>query len=601
MIKQWPEAARLLSDDRSFVEMDSRFSGKGFAMKQKTVCMLLLLLCFLLTACQSAEFSDVREAVPAEQPTASPAPLPTLDPQASAVDKKAFYRNAEERENRTVVFSADAGFYSKDVSLTLTAEGAADIYYTDDGSEPGPSSLSYTRPIVLSVTDASLPRAAVIHAVAYYADGTKSPVCSNTYFLNTKIKKRFSLPVFSIAGPPDELTSGPNAMLVGKRALDTGENAWRTVSLQLYLSDGTLALSQDATLRVYGSASRDMAVKSLQLIAGAGMEENGQTFDYAFFGTSNAQGQAMDRYRQLVLSSGEADFQYAFIRDELAQTLAKLMRLQDYEDVQPAVVYINGEYYGLHWLHEVYSNEFFQAVYGASNGRYAVIDWSNGAAAPLSASDAAAAAAFQETFGQVLAADLDTEEGTSLLQRFMDVENYLDYCALSLIIDNPNWPGQMQAYAYIPAEGDGQPSQWRFLPHDMGRSFGLKAGQDAAKADTLGEVLNPDSPRYAALFSKLMENREFRAYFVEKVTGLLDDQLSKDAMLSALKDLNSARNSEMQHYFSRLDALRKVRNSGVWMKKKDFDAAYSALTNYIKARPGAVRQQLAEHLPLETR
>ena len=105
----------------------------------------------------------------------------------------------------------------------------------------------------------------------------------------------------------------------------------------------------------------------------------------------------------------------------------------------------------------------------------------------------------------------------------------------------------------------------------------------------------------AALFSKLMENREFRAYFVEKVTGLLDDQLSKDAMLSALKDLNSARNSEMQRYFSRIDALRKVRNSGVWMKQKDYDAAYSALTNYIKARPDAVRQQLAEHLPLETR
>ena len=53
----------------------------------------------------------------------------------------------------------------------------------------------------------------------------------------------------------------------------------RTVSLQLYLSGGTLALSQDASLRVYGSASRDMAVKSLQLIAGTGMEEDAQTFD----------------------------------------------------------------------------------------------------------------------------------------------------------------------------------------------------------------------------------------------------------------------------------------------------------------------------------
>ncbi|MBR3107351.1 MAG: chitobiase/beta-hexosaminidase C-terminal domain-containing protein [Clostridia bacterium] len=292
---------------------------------------MMLLFAALLTGCQSAQFSDAHEAKPAEiAPT--PVPLPTLDPNATKEEKMAFYRSAVEQEDRIIVFSSEDGFYSKDVSLTLTAEGAADIYYTDDGSEPSYRSMGYTRAIPLAETDAELPRCMVIRAVAYYADGTKSPVFTHTYFLNTKIGKRFSVPVFS-----------------------------------------------------------------------------------------------------------------------------------------------------------------------------------------------------------------------------------------------------------------------------MSNSFGLKSGKNTADNDTLGDVLDPESPRYALLFAKLMEIQGYRTYFVGKVTGLLKEALSKDAMLSALKELHNARNSDMQRYFTRIEALRKTRNSGVWMKKNDFNTAYSALTNYVKARPDAVTRQLEQHFPEEAK
>lgn len=565
-------------------------------MKPAVLLILLLALCLLLAGCQSANFSDVQEVKATENPLADLVSLPTLAPNASQEEKNAFYRNAIELQDRAVSFSAEDGFFSKDVSLTLTAEGACDIYYTDDGSIPGPSSIHYTHPISLTVTDAELPRCAVIRAVAYYQDGAKTPVSTHTYFLNNKISKRFNVPVFSIIAPPDELTSGPNALLVGQRALNTGEYAKRTVLTQLFLRDGSVVMNQNATLRVYGDSSRTAAVKSIQLLSETEEETETQVFAYSFFGTYNPQGAAMDHYSQLVLSNGEDDFQYAFIRDEYAQTLAKQAMFSDYEDVRPVVVYINGEYYGFHWLHECFSDAFLHSLYGTSDGRYAVINWTaESGATSLDQADSEAAAQFQAMYEQILAADLKAEENLETLNQFMDVENHLDYCALNIIIDNINWPAQMQAYAYIPANGDIKNAQWRFLPHAMSNSFGLNGGKNAAENDTLGDALNAEASRYNPLFAKLMEIEAYRTYFIEKVQSLLSDKLSSDAMLSALKELHDARSSEMNHYLTRIEALRKTRNSGVTMKKNDFNTAYSSLTNYVKARPDAVLRQLEQH------
>ena len=134
-------------------------------MKKILFCPLAVILCLLLAGCQSAQLSQVQiEETPV--PSSTPRPLPTLNPEADWDETLAFYKRAEERDYKAVAFSAESGFYSQDVTLTLTAEGAADIFYTDDGSEPTCHNLHYEHPISLAVTSAELPRCAVIRAVA---------------------------------------------------------------------------------------------------------------------------------------------------------------------------------------------------------------------------------------------------------------------------------------------------------------------------------------------------------------------------------------------------------------------------------------------------
>ena len=564
---------------------------------KKASLIILFIVCLLLAGCQSADLADVRVQETAV-PTATPKPLPTIDPKAEWQEKLEYYKTAEEREGLAVAFSVDNGFYKQNITVELSAEGATDIFYTDDGSEPGPQSLHYTHSISLAATNAELPRCAVIRAVAYYGNGTKSPCATRVYFLNSNIFKRFSTLVFSIVAPPAELNDGPLALLVGKRALDTGENAKRTVLLQVYEKNGTEIINQPAILRVYGGDSRSMAVKSLQLTPIAENEGEEAAFIYPFFDTVSAKANTIDHYSQLVLSNGEDDFQYAFIRDELAAKAARLAGFPDFEECQPAVVYLNGEYYGLHWLHDVYGDAYFHRLYDVSTGYYAVIDWDekNGAT-PLEEGAREAAQAFQERYRQLVDLDLTKKENIDQMADLIDVENYLNYCALNIYLNNENWPSQMRMYTYIPEGGDVQEAIWRCLPHDMDRSFGLKGGKNGYAVDTLGLALTPGNARYSKLFAKLMERKECRAYFLETMTELLEDAFSFDSMLSAMKELNGVRKTELQHYFTRLEKLRKVRNSTIWMKSSDYDSAYKELATYIEKRPDAVKKALETHYP----
>lgn len=558
-------------------------------MKKYAFLIFVGILCLLLSGCQSSPFSDVQDQT--EAPViVTPAPIPTKNPKGTWKETLDYYRGAVEQEGLAVQFSAQDGFYSEDFLLTLTAEGDADIFYTDDGSEPGPRSTHYTRPISLAVTDAGLPRCAVIRAAAYYPDGTKSPVCTGIYFLNSQIKNRFDTLVFSIVGPPEELTYGPMSLLVGQRALDTSASAKRTVLLQVFETNGTEVLNQSAELRVYGGESRRMPVKSLQLTA-----ETEESFVYPFFGGTDGKSEAVPSFGELILSNGEDDFQYAFIRDELAQTLAKQTGFSDAEDVRHAVVYINGEYYGLHWLHTASGGALQRGKYSPGEDRYIVVDWTEEGARALAAEDQGFAQAFQEEFARLMALDLTDDENYGQLCRFLDVDRYLDCCALNVFMDDQDFPARMRLYAWLPAGENTPASLWRLLLYDMDRTFGLSDGGVGAAFDTLGALLDPENARYAPLFASLMNREDCRARFVEKMNALLETGLDAETALSAFNALHQARSAEMKRYLTRLETLRKERNSPIWMKKSNYEKAVNALTEYIAQRPKAVREAMDMH------
>lgn len=574
--------------------------------------LLLFLCCMALAGCGGQNESTFLvtpylESDITPEPTPEITPEPTEDPEAVRQARLKMYRKAEVNSKAKVEFSIQGGLYAENQALELKAEGALAIYYTLDGANPTFTSFEYTRPIVLSASHADLPKCIPVRAVAYYPDGTKSPVFTNSYFMDSEIQSRFSTLVFSVVGGPFDLLYGPNAILVGDNARKRGREMEREIYLQAFSADGEMVLSQTAGIRAYGSESRKHPIKSMKFYARKDYDKKNKTFAYDFFQTPRVRGGTIREYKRLVARNAGNDNQRAFIRDEFSQTMARKAGFLDSEGVRPVLIYMNGEYYGLHWLHETYCDDYFKAKYGDSEGEFVVVE---GKEQIKSHTDEKKddyqpeAALFQTTYEHLISLDLLEDANYQLVTEFIDVENYLDYFAYNIYINNWEWPqSNEKLYAYFPNDGkygEGvRDGRWRFLIHDMDYSFDIYAKDYlAASYDMLKGVLTEGNEHYAPLFAKLMEREECRRYFVEKGIWLAEEVYQPDRAIAILEELDETRSKELSYYYVLLGQLRKEKDSQIWTTYSVYQNGMERIKNYLRERPAYFLRYLKEDLPL---
>ena len=458
------------------------------------------------------------------------------------------------------LFYPEGNFYDSDIVVELTTLTDADIYYTTDGSEPTRRSTRYTgKGIQIFWSRTNLLTANTIKAKAYYPDGTESAVAVHTYFCVKKVEDRFTTAIFSITGDPKVLTKGPDGIFYGDNYKLRGDESERQVYLEAWDSDGNMILSQSCGVRIYGGASRANPIKSMKLYARKKYSPDNGNFDIDLFGTlvEDGSGNIIAEYDKLVLRNAGNDYSYAYIRDELCQMLAKDAGFTDYESVVPALCFLNGTYYGLFWLHESYCDDYFKEKYPNSDaqGDFEVIEGSDMEKdTDPDGGKEVYAREFNELYETFAYADMTDD---AIFARFcdkVDIENYLDYFAFNIYINNKDWPqNNVKCYRYCGSDAgafDGvYDGRWRFLLHDTDYSFWMyNESVVAANYNNLEEILTPGTLRYSPLFAAIMERRDCREYFRAKMQQLAEGALSKQNILSRLDEMNEARYQEYSYY-----------------------------------------------------
>lgn len=536
-------------------------------------------------------------ATPTNKPTATPTPkataTPTPKPQYAA---GTILGNAP-------VFSKTDYFYNSALSVSITAEKKGTIYYTTDGTEPTKKSTKYTGAINIAAASGNTPRATVLRAKAFYDDGSESPTAVHTYFVGSGMTTRFSTLVFAISGDPADLTKGPSGILYGSNYTQRGPLSERPVYLEVISANGAQLISQYSGVRVYGGYSRQNSVKSLKLFARKSYASGIGKFKYNFFDNKAANGSFISSYDKLVLRSYGNDWQFAYVRDEMCQRLAVKAGYPIAENVVPALVYLNGEYYNFVWLHESYCDDFLKQKFGGTKkkGSFEVCEGSEQQknANEDDPAELKASNEYNSLYKELCDKDLTDEETYQKLSQFIDVNNYLDYYAFNIYINNWDWPNNnYKVYRYYKGSGETYNAgtvfdgRWRFLLHDTDYSFGLyNQNETQAWYDNMAVIMDPSHARYSPLFTNLMKRQDCREYFVKKVLSLSSGALSSGSVRSMLTTMTGLQKKELSIYMTYLN-----QKYNEWTNPWSTDDAYNQIRNFAASRPNQMISIMARNL-----
>jgi hypothetical protein len=131
-------------------------------------------------------------------------------------------------------------------------------------------------------------------------------------------------------------------------------------------------LNQRVGLRVKGGWSRgtySYEQRTFELYARGGACHNGDgrdNFLFPLFGQSNNafDGNLMHRYTRFRVRNGGTDREQLYMRDEMAGTLALMSGKHDAQEYRPAVVFLNGGYYGMVMMKSPRTENHWQRLYG---------------------------------------------------------------------------------------------------------------------------------------------------------------------------------------------------------------------------------------------
>ncbi|MCD8511789.1 MAG: CotH kinase family protein [Bacillus sp. (in: Bacteria)] len=516
-------------------------------------------------------------------------------------------------------FSHYGGFYEEAFQLELASYDSGTIYYTIDGSEPDPvnnpeNTYTYTEPIEIhdrsrDANEHSAIRTAndsiytfwqapaepvfkgtVIRAKLEKPDGRWSDTVTHTYFVHENGEARYSFPVLSIATETDSFFHEENGLFVNGNWDNRGRDSEREASIEFYGEDGRLGFSQQAGVRIHGGWSREAPQKSLRLYARDDYGTN--LFYYDFFGN-------VDNlvHKRLILRNSGNDFHRTMFRDGLIQGLVSHMNM-DTQGFRPAVVFINGEYWGIQNIRERYDHWYVENQYGVDRDHVTIVE-NDGI---LDSGSPAGVDHFQRMMEFVDNNDLRDDENYQHVNTMMDVENFIDYTIAQVYMANTDWPGHnVRLWRYNPLgvpDGDapvGHDGRWRWMLFDTDYGFGVQPGLGFAggsSVDTNGLARLAGDGSYQRLFRKLMANEEVKVAFVQRFSDMLNTAFLPERVVSEVDRLEEIYRAEISEHMERWNIPASM---DVWEVEVD------VMRRFAEGRPFHQWQHLQDFFLLGTR
>lgn len=242
------------------------------------------------------------------------------------------------------------------LSLPKNAPEGAVIRYTTDGSRPSDSSS-------IAPQELELRNTTVLKASTFAQEAIPSKTITQT-FIN--LERDVTLPIISLSIEEKFLYDDTIGIYTEGNYNELQKNYqydWhRPVTIEFFDTLGVRHINQMGEVRIAGATSRQHPQKSLILYAKKRL--GGETFNYPFWNIKPN----IKNSPSILLRNAGNDFLYAHLRDAACQTFfAQYVDNIDWQAYQPAILLLNGEYWGITNIRERSNIDYLQTNHKVYN------------------------------------------------------------------------------------------------------------------------------------------------------------------------------------------------------------------------------------------
>lgn len=458
----------------------------------------------------------------------------------------------------SLTFSADpefshlGGLYASNLQLILSSQGQnSTIRYTLDGSIPDDNSPEYQNPIQINGNS-------VIRARTYETGKLPGKAVTRTFILHNDS----GLPVFSVTTNPEFLWSEELGIYV-YNDLERRKEWERPVHLEFFDQPNNSGFNIESDIRLFGNTAYLLPQKSLSVFPKS-------TLDYALFSDKN-----ISTYESFILRSSSDDWHSTMFRDAMIQNLIPGHFILDYQAYRPSIVYLNGQYFGIHNIREKFNKDYLASNHGVDPDNIDLLALSGytGAYYVLEG-DAQHYDAMMEFIGSN---DMTLDENYEYVKTLMDVDDFIDWCIMQNYIKNHSWKHNIKVWR--PKTEDGK---WKWLLFDTDRGY-------VTPDDTLIDVFY----EYETRFHQLMNNENFKSEFLQRYNCHINISFRAERVIGLIDEIKSSIESEMPNHIERWADSGGVQSMEYWEDR------INVMKDFAYLRKGFVREYVDSFFGLD--
>jgi len=476
---------------------------------------------------------------------------------------------SQDLDSNTVVFSISGGIYQETIQLELSTLGEK-IYYTTNGKKPSSSSKRYSDTINLDKTTP-------IRAVAY-KKGKPGKIVTQTYLIG----REYNMAVISITGNPDDFFSFDRGIYVKGCCADSvppykRANFWkgweRRINIEFYEPTGELGFNQRVGVRIFGGFSKGLPMKSLAIISRKKYEK--KTIKYPIFPNKE-----IKKYKSFVLRNSGSDFNNTQFRDALLTNLIEPLDV-GIQAYRPAVVFINGSYWGIHNVREKINEYYLKSNAGANPDSVDIMKHRNDLLAGKRDH-------YLKMKKYINKTDFKDTAEILHLNTLMEIDNFINYNITEVYVGNRDAGGNIRFWRPQTPEG-----RWRWILFDTDISFGI-SGKTSYKRNTLNKMTIkhneawPDPAWSTLIIRNLLENDSIKNLYINRFADHLNTLFSAKTVNFKIDSIQNMLKDEMPYHF------KKWRSSNI----ERWGRNVQKMKDYASNRPYYVRLHLMDRFDL---